>query len=99
MRIFVLTALLFALSAAQGFSEEPPPDSRRTEKGYQVAQDNYLNIPPDMRVQKVGSNVITPEPEIAYLSRKLDEQNAVMAQIQTKLDALDARLQTLETKQ
>ena len=92
MRIFILVSFLCMLSASNAFSEE----LKRTPEGVQVAQDNYLNIPADMQVRKVANNVITPEDDVVYIARKLEEQNQRLQEMASKLQAIDTRLKALE---
>ncbi len=69
-------------------------ESQRNEKGYLVTQDNYLNIPSDMKVRKVANNVITPEPDTDYLARKIEEQNHRLDAMQARLDEMEKRLKS-----
>ena len=98
--LFFIALVLFFIPSFTVFSQEPSPspDPRRTDMGYEVSQNNYLNIPSDMKVQKVANNVITAESDTDYLARKLQEQNEVLAQIQAQMALVDARVKVLEEK-
>ncbi len=88
--MFLFSFFLFLPFAAAQDNNE------RTSQGYQVAKDNYLAIPSDMQVKRIGSNVITPEPDIDYLARKLEEQNKQIEEMRLKMEEMDARLKKLE---
>ena len=73
---------------------EPDPNGR------EISKDVYANIPDDMQVKKVASNVITPESDTAYLARKFDafEKQWLDYQksLEQRLEILEQRIQTLE---
>ena len=92
MRI-VFFFLMLGLVLPPAYADDASP---RSEKGYKVSQDHYLNIPQDMKIQKVGDNVITPEPDVTYLARKLEEQKKQLEEIQRRLQDMNDRLKNLE---
>jgi peptide subunit release factor 1 (eRF1) len=93
MRLAAVVLLVLFLAPLSVRAEE----YQRSDKGYEVSKDNYLNIPPDMKVNQVAHNVITHEPDVDYLARRLDEQNAKIQVLQSKINELETRLKTLET--
>jgi hypothetical protein len=92
--LFVMILALFVLPFAYGADEE----FEKTPQGYQIAKDNYLNIPSDMKVQHVANNVFKPEEDADYLSRKIEEQNLQITQLKSQINDLDARVKKLETR-
>ena len=91
LRIWICLLIFFCIGNPVPYAAESSPEPRRTEQGYEVTKDNFLNIPSDMKVHKVAGNVITSEPDIDYLARKLEEQNQRIAQLEARIQELEKR--------
>lgn len=89
MPILILILFFFASPAFAEESSSPSPSP--SPQGRQVAHNVFLQIPDDMKVEKVANNVITTEPDIEFLARKMEEQNKRLEAIEARLAALDSQ--------
>ena len=96
-KILLILLLVLGIPFAPVRAEEAQ-EPAKDENGYKVNQDHVMNIPSDMKVNKFGGNVITPESDTDYMARKLDAQGKRIGDLESKLTALDARLKAVESK-
>ena len=85
-----------ALLTAPLYAGEPPTGPR-TQDGLKVEEDSnvFMNVPEDMQIKKVGSNVLRPEDEVNYLARRLNELEKKSAQFEA---SVNKRIENLEKK-
>lgn len=98
--IYVLCIFIFPSFVGAADSNAP---GERTEKGFQVAKQNFILIPEDQQVKKIANNVIAPESTEEYMARKFktwEEQiNAFGAKLEERLTKIEARLDDAEIAQ
>ncbi len=96
-KIFLISLLVLGIPLSQVCADETQ-ETPRDEKGYKVNQDHVMNIPSDMKVKKFGGNVISPESDTDYVARKLEDQGKRIEALQSRLNEIDGRLKTIESK-
>ena len=94
----IVWAVVFSAAFLPQSLQAEEKEGLRDEKGYLVTQDNYLNIPSDLKVRKVANNVITPEPDTDYLARRLDDQDRRLSAMQARLEEMEKRMNKIESK-
>lgn len=91
---FVRRLFLFIFIAWMTFTpsvfphDEETVEGERSEYGFIVGKGSYVAIPGDMEMKRVAKNVIKPEPDAEYVSRKLDLLEKTLGE---QLATLDTR--------
>lgn len=74
-------------------------EGERSDQGFVVGKGSYVSIPDDMEMKRVAKNVIKPEPDAEYVSRKLESLEKTLGEQLTTLDTRwEERFKKIEEK-
>jgi hypothetical protein len=87
------------LPSSMQAEEDENVSLERTEEGFVVKKGAYVDIPEDMKLQRVASNVIKPEPNEQYLARKFEKlEQSLTAQLDGVETNLEERLEKISAQ-
>ena len=83
-RVFLIfIALLFAVALIASATEpaDRAEQENRKEDYFEISQGNRVDLPNDMKFERVSNNVIKREQDVTYFARKIEA-------VEAKVDAL-----------
>ena len=71
----------------------------RDEKGVVISDTQRLNVPADRKIVHVAENVIKPESQTQYLTRRFDQMEQRLGLLESRLKSAEEKITTLQESQ